>query len=144
MAVKSASSAARPSLTTSRMRRSGCRIGTRASRSTYENKAPVTASAPRIPAPCRCRRQRILFACACHPGLFNGLLNRRGYYNIQLERASLPYSFNACKRGVRYHVHVNYYGNLVQVDALGPCDSYESNTYGRRRYYDRYRYREGD
>ena len=25
-----------------------------------------------------------------------------GYYDVRVERASLPYSFNACKRGVRY------------------------------------------
>src|SRR5262249_6862182 len=47
-----------------------------------------------------------------------------GYYDVQVERASLPYSFNACKRGVRYHIHVNWYGDLVQVDELGPCGDY--------------------
>jgi hypothetical protein len=68
-------------------------------------------------------------------------LYRRGYYDIRLERASLPYSFNACKRGVRYHIHVNYYGDLVQVDEVGPCRrSYDEGAYyGRRSYYDRYR-----
>ncbi len=66
-------------------------------------------------------------------------LSRRGYYDIRLERASLPYSFSACKRGVRYHIHVNYYGDLIQVDATGPCDDYGSSYDGRRRYYGRYR-----
>jgi hypothetical protein len=77
-------------------------------------------------------------------------LHRRGYYDVRLERASLPYSFNACKRGVRYHIHVNYYGDLVQVDPIGPCGDNGYEDYGRRRdyddgnygsYYDRYRYR---
>jgi hypothetical protein len=73
-------------------------------------------------------------------------LYRRGYYDVRLERASLPYSFNACKRGVRYHIHVDYYGDLVQVDALGPCGGNGYEYYGRRPYYDRYRdrYRYGD
>ena len=74
-------------------------------------------------------------------------LYRRGYYDIRLERASLPYSFNACKRGVRYHIHVNYYGDLVQVDEVGSCRrSYDDGAYyGRRPYYDRYRdYRRRD
>lgn len=67
-------------------------------------------------------------------------LHRRGYYDIRLERATLPYSFNACKRGVRYHVHVDYYGDLVGVDELGPCSRDEYD--GRGRYYDRYRDRQ--
>jgi hypothetical protein len=69
-------------------------------------------------------------------------LYRRGYYDVRLERASLPYSFNACKRGVRYHIHVNYYGDLVQVDEVGLCgrDYDRPAYYGRRPYYERYRY----
>ena len=66
-------------------------------------------------------------------------LYRRGFYDIRGERASLPYSFNACKRGVRYHIHVNYYGDLVQVDEVGPCRRFDDGpTYSLRRpYYDR-------
>jgi hypothetical protein len=65
-------------------------------------------------------------------------LHRRGYYDVRVERTSLPYSFNACKRGVRYHIHVDYYGDLVQLDALGPCDRDDyPPDYDRRRYYDR-------
>ena len=65
-------------------------------------------------------------------GEARGTLYNRGYYDVRIERARLPYSFNACKRGVRYHIHVNWYGDLVQVDPLGPC-----NGYGYRpRYYD--------
>ena len=73
-------------------------------------------------------------------------LHRRGYYDVRLERASLPYSFNACKRGIRYHIHVNYFGDLVQVDEVGPCRRYDDGlTYSRRPYYDRYRdYRRRD
>ncbi len=47
-----------------------------------------------------------------------------GYSYVRTERASLPYSFNACKRGVRYHIHMNWYGDLVQVDESGPCGEY--------------------
>ncbi len=69
-----------------------------------------------------------------------------GYYDVRVERASLPYSFNACKRGSRYHIHVDYYGTLVQVDRLGPCEDYADapDDYGRRSHYDRYRYRRDD
>ncbi len=63
-------------------------------------------------------------------------LDRLGYYNIQTERASLPYSFIACKRGVRYHVHMNYYGDFEQVDPVGACRSY-GDDYGRRDFEER-------
>jgi hypothetical protein len=75
-------------------------------------------------------------------------LHRRGYYDVRLERPTLPYSFSACKRGVRYHIHVDYYGDLTQVDAQGPCNGYVDGYNGRRAYYarpyhdDRYRYRD--
>lgn len=65
-----------------------------------------------------------------------------GYYDVRIERATLPYSFNACKRGVRYHIHVNWYGDLVQVDELGACrdEGYRGNGDDRRdrRYWSRY------
>ena len=65
-----------------------------------------------------------------------------GYYDIEVERASLPYSFRACKRGVRYHIHVNYYGDLVQVDELGRCGGYDDDDddYRPRSRYPRYGY----
>ena len=74
-------------------------------------------------------------------------LHGLGYYDVRVERASLPYSFNACKRGARYHIHVNYYGDLVQVDKVGYCSGYEYNDNGddygyrhRRHRYPRYDY----
>ncbi|KAB2941268.1 MAG: hypothetical protein K8F92_05850 [Hyphomicrobium sp.] len=64
-----------------------------------------------------------------------------GYYDIEVERASLPYSFRACKRGVRYHIHVNYHGDLVQVDELGRCHDYDDDyDYRSRSRYPRYDY----
>ena len=71
-------------------------------------------------------------------------LYEQGYRDVRVERASLPYSFNACKRGVRYHVHVDYYGDLVQVDAMGSCNGYGSDYEDRGRYDGRYRYRGSD
>ena len=72
-------------------------------------------------------------------------LYRLGYYDVRVERASLPYSFTACKRGERYHIHVDYYGSLVQVDEVGACREYDNgdhdNGYRNRRYrYPRYDY----
>ena len=77
-----------------------------------------------------------------------------GYYAIQTERSTPPYSFVACKRGQRYHIHIDYYGDLVQVDEAGACHDYRARYYeprpqyeGRSRYngYSRYnRYRRDD
>ncbi len=77
-----------------------------------------------------------------------------GYYAIQTERSYPPYSFVACKRGQRYHIHIDYYGDLVQVDEAGACHDYRARSYeprpqyeGRSRYngYSRYnRYRRDD
>ena len=69
-------------------------------------------------------------------------LYQRGFRDIRLERATLPYSFNGCRGGVRYHIHVGYYGELVQLDAMGPCNGY-GNGYGPgyEGYDSRYRYR---
>jgi hypothetical protein len=73
-------------------------------------------------------------------------LYQQGYSDIRVERASLPYSFIACKRGVRYHIHVDYYGDLVQVDPMGSCygngNGYGSEYENGARYDDRYRYRD--
>lgn len=82
-------------------------------------------------------------------------LHYLGYYAIQIERASEPYSFLACKRGQRYHLHVDYYGDIVQADQAGSCETYGDNDgtrydEPRRRYqggnrYSGYnRYRGGD
>ena len=60
-----------------------------------------------------------------------------GYYDVHVERASLPCSFNACKRGVRYHIHMDWYGTLVQVDEVGSCGG-EDRYYRGRSYDDEY------
>ena len=57
-------------------------------------------------------------------------LSSRGFYDIRVERATLPYSFNACKHGARYHIHVNYYGQIEQVDETGQCGGYSNNDDG--------------
>jgi hypothetical protein len=67
-----------------------------------------------------------------------------GYYDVRVERASLPYSFIACKRGERYHIHVNYYGDLVQVDEIGGCRAYDDDDYDDGYWDRRYRYRSYD
>jgi hypothetical protein len=71
----------------------------------------------------------------------------RGYYDVHTERASLPYSFNACRRGVRFHIHVGYNGEIVERDAIGPCREAGYERYDfrpRPRFSHRYRYQRYD
>lgn len=70
-------------------------------------------------------------------------LQDRGYYDIVLERSSLPYSFNACKGGSRFHIHMDYYGALIDVDRIGRCYGY-GRRYRDQDYEDRYSYRRYD
>lgn len=64
-----------------------------------------------------------------------------GYYAIQTERSYPPYSFVACKRGQRYHIHIDYYGDLTQVDEAGSCHDYRQRyDEPQTRYEGRYRY----
>lgn len=66
-------------------------------------------------------------------------LEKHGFYEITVERASAPYSFNACKRGKRYHVHIGYDGELEELNSLGACHQYAYDGYDERpRYYSRY------
>jgi hypothetical protein len=66
-------------------------------------------------------------------------LHDLGYYAIQIQRASEPYSFIACKRGQRFHIHIDYYGDLVQVDDAGSCENYGYNYEPRQGYDNDYR-----
>ena len=66
-------------------------------------------------------------------------LSALGYHDIRTERInSLPYSFTGCKHGTRYHIHVDYYGELTDVDEVGRCDGYDR---GETRYEEPRRYR---
>lgn len=59
-------------------------------------------------------------------------LAHHGFYNISVERASLPYSFIACKHGTRFHLHVNYYGGVEEADEIGTCQRYGNDDDGYR------------
>jgi hypothetical protein len=49
-------------------------------------------------------------------------LERRGYSRIEFTDATPPnYMANACRDGVRYHFHVNYYGDVTERREIGSC-----------------------
>ncbi len=61
-------------------------------------------------------------------------LQSHGFYNIVVERTDIPYSFRACKRGKRYHVHIDENGELEELNSLGACQQYADEYDGGPRY----------
>ena len=54
------------------------------------------------------------------------LLQDRGYSNIEFLDTSPPlYMANACRDGVRYHFHVDYYGEVTERRPIGECENHE-------------------
>lgn len=70
-------------------------------------------------------------------------LRERGYHNIRFIVAEAPFQVNACRGGERYHLHVNWYGNITSSAYLGHCgygnwNGYRPHRYGFNRRYDAY------
>ena len=68
-------------------------------------------------------------------------LHERGYTNIRLLVPEPPFQVNACRDGVRFHLHVDYYGRITERVGLGPCHTWSRGPYdgdyaSRRRYRD--------
>jgi hypothetical protein len=73
-------------------------------------------------------------------------LQARGYYNIRFLVPEPPFQVNACRDGVRFHLHVDYYGRIRERADIGPCHNWSRAPYDdgygwRRRYYGDYGYR---
>ena len=50
------------------------------------------------------------------------MLRDHGYYRINFTDRVLPtYQLNACKRNKRFHLHVNYYGDITRRERIGWC-----------------------
>ena len=64
------------------------------------------------------------------------MLRNWGFTQIEVFDANLPkYQFEACKRGHRYHLHADYYGEITEKREIGYCDD-DSQRYSGRRYED--------
>lgn len=64
-------------------------------------------------------------------------LERNGYSRIEFTDANPPnYMANACRDGVRYHFHVNYYGQVTERREIGSC-GYRAERQERYERYDR-------
>lgn len=65
-------------------------------------------------------------------------LRAKGYHQIRVVDPSLPrIRINACKDGNRWHLHANYYGDIVHRELIGPCYR-DRDGYGYRGGYGNY------
>ncbi len=65
-------------------------------------------------------------------------LRERGYYQIEFLTDEAPFQVNACRDGERYHLHVDWYGQIRERVRIGSCQ--EQWSRGRRYYRDDDRY----
>lgn len=66
-------------------------------------------------------------------------LRQQGYTQLQFIVDEAPFQVNACRDGERYHLHVNWYGNITERARVGECGRQWSAQPWRRSYrsYDR-------
>lgn len=71
-------------------------------------------------------------AAAHSPHEVSHLLQDRGYTAVEIVDQTPPnYMANACRDGISYHFHVDYYGEVTQRRQIGYCDEV---GYGRGRH----------
>lgn len=68
-------------------------------------------------------------------------LRERGYYQIQFIEDEAPFQVNAYRDGERFHLHIDWYGQVTERTPLGPCGGSWWRRGWRRSYegYGRYR-----
>ena len=74
-------------------------------------------------------------ASAHTPQKVRYMLQERGYYKINFTDRILPvFQLDACRRGKRFHLHVNFYGDVTRRDRIGWCDSRRQSRRSYRGY----------
>ena len=48
-------------------------------------------------------------------------LREQGYSQIQFLVAEAPFQVNACRGGLRYHLHIDWYGHVTERTPIGEC-----------------------
>ena len=68
------------------------------------------------------------------------MLRDWGFTQIEVLDAGFPkYQFQGCKKGHRYHLHADYYGEITEKQQIGHCDD-DAQNYNDQKY-DRYQNR---
>lgn len=48
-------------------------------------------------------------------------LREQGYDQLEFSRTKPPFKLDACRDGERFHLHVDYYGKVVEQTSIGSC-----------------------
>lgn len=49
-------------------------------------------------------------------------LREQGYDQLEFSRTKPPFKLDACRGGERFHLHVDYYGKIIEETSIGSCD----------------------
>lgn len=48
-------------------------------------------------------------------------LRQQGYDQLEFSRTKPPFKLDACRGGERFHLHVDFYGKILEQTAAGSC-----------------------
>jgi hypothetical protein len=55
-------------------------------------------------------------------------LRKQGFDQLEFQRTKPPFKLDACRGGERFHLHVDYYGKIIEQTSIGSCGD---NTAGQ-------------
>jgi hypothetical protein len=48
-------------------------------------------------------------------------LRKQGFDQLEFSRTKPPFRLDACRGGERFHLHVDYYGKIIEQTSVGSC-----------------------
>ncbi len=60
--------------------------------------------------------------CAHDPGEVREMLRKQGFDQLEFQRTKPPFKLDACRDGERFHLHVDFYGKIIEQTSIGRRD----------------------
>ncbi len=48
-------------------------------------------------------------------------LRKQGFDQLEFSRTKPPFKLDACRGGERFHLHVDFYGKIIEQNSIGSC-----------------------
>ena len=48
-------------------------------------------------------------------------LRKQGFDQLEFSRTKPPFKLDACRSGERFHLHVDFYGKIIEQTSIGSC-----------------------